>query len=87
MISFRCSFSFLFPVPFAFCVYPPHLSAGRDETISAACKRAKREKSYPPFAFGHKEKAETLLHRRRFRLFGRKQKAIKDYPERSKLSP
>lgn len=47
MISFRCSFSFLFPVPFAFCVYPPHLSAGRDETISAACKRAKREKSYP----------------------------------------
>lgn len=87
MISFRCSFSFLFPVPFAFCVYPPHLSAGRDETISAACKQAKREKSYPPFAFGHKEKAETLLHRRRFRLFGRRQTTIKDYPGRSKLSP
>ena len=43
MISFRCSFSFLFPVPFAFCVYPPHLSAGRDETISAACKRQKEK--------------------------------------------
>ncbi|OWR77375.1 hypothetical protein SJDPG4_07095 [Porphyromonas gingivalis SJD4] len=23
------------------------MSAGRDDTISAACKRAKREKSYP----------------------------------------